>query len=44
MITVFWDIAPCILVEAGRIFSGAYCLIFTAMIEAVRTSEMFANF
>jgi hypothetical protein len=24
--TVFWDVAPCCLVEIDRCFSGAYCL------------------
>jgi hypothetical protein len=24
--TVFWDVAPCSLVEIDRRFSGAYCL------------------
>jgi hypothetical protein len=24
--TVFWDAAPCILVESDRPFRGAYCL------------------
>jgi hypothetical protein len=38
--TVFWDIAPYILIEIDRRFRGAFCL----MMEAVNTSEKSVNF
>jgi hypothetical protein len=44
--TVFWDIAPC-LVQTNRRFRGAYYLNDqgnAAMMEAVSTSEMSVNF
>jgi hypothetical protein len=49
--TVFWDIAPCCLVEVYRRFRGAYCLhhqgdesLITLMLEAVSTFETSVNF
>jgi hypothetical protein len=43
---VFWDIAPCSLVEVDRRFKGRYCLhqqgdesFIALMMETVRTSE-----
>jgi hypothetical protein len=42
-VRVFWDIAPCSLVEINRRFRGAYCLhhqgFFAPMTKAVRTSH-----
>jgi hypothetical protein len=37
--TVFWDVAPCSLVEINRRFGDAYCHIIVLMMEAVSTSE-----
>jgi hypothetical protein len=39
--TVFWDVAPCSLVEVDRRLRGAYYLHvhFIALMEAARTSE-----
>jgi hypothetical protein len=44
--TVFWDVAPCGLVEVDRHFRGAYCLHHQValMVEAVSTSETSVNF
>jgi hypothetical protein len=47
--TVFWDVAPCGLVEGYRRFVGAYCLHhqddeYSLMMEAVSTSETSVNF
>jgi hypothetical protein len=44
--TIFWDIAPCSLVETDRRFRGAYCLHYQndEMMEAVRTSQKTINF
>jgi hypothetical protein len=41
--TVFWDVAPCSLVEIDRRFTGAYCLHYEGD-EAVSTSETLINF
>jgi hypothetical protein len=44
--TIFWDIAPCSLVETDRHFRGAYCLNLQGnalMMDAVNTSEMSIN-
>jgi hypothetical protein len=40
--TVFWDVAPCSLVEVYQRFGGA-CFL-TLMMEAVSTSETLVNF
>jgi hypothetical protein len=40
--TVFWDVAPCVLVESYRRFRGAIRAI--ALMEAVSTSETSVNF
>jgi cephalosporin hydroxylase len=42
--TVFWDVAPCCLVEIGRRFGGASSFINTLMTEAANTFETPANF
>jgi hypothetical protein len=49
--TIFWDAAPCTLVEIGRRFIGAYYLdlqsnvtLRTPMMEEVSTSETSLNF
>jgi hypothetical protein len=49
--TVFWDVAPCNLVEIGGRFRGAYCLhhqtiiaIIGLMMKAVSTFETSVNF
>jgi DNA gyrase inhibitor GyrI len=42
-IAIFWDVAPCSLVEVYRRFRGACCLI-ALMIEAENTSETWVNF
>jgi hypothetical protein len=34
-ITVFWDVAPCSLVEVYRRFGGAYCLQLQGDVKAV---------
>jgi hypothetical protein len=45
---VFWDVAPCSLVEVYRRFRGAYCLhlqvVITLMMEAASTFETSINF
>jgi hypothetical protein len=41
--TVFWDVAPCSLVEVYQNFKGACCLILLNM-EAASTSEVLTNF
>jgi hypothetical protein len=48
---VFWDIAPCSLVEVYRRFRGAFCLhhqgdesLITLMMEAASTCETSVNF
>jgi hypothetical protein len=41
--TVFWDVAPCSLVEIDRRFRGAYCLYHQGRVEAVSTSETSVN-
>jgi hypothetical protein len=47
-VTVFWDVAPCSLVEVYQHFRGACCLhhqdIITLMLEAVTTPETSVNF
>jgi hypothetical protein len=47
---VFWDVAPCSLVDIDRCFRGAYCLHYqgvssltTLMMEAVSSSETLLN-
>jgi hypothetical protein len=49
--TVFWDVAPCNLVEVYRRFRGACCLhqqgvgfIIVLIMEAASTSETSVNF
>jgi hypothetical protein len=43
--TVFWDVAPCSLIEVYQRFGGSYCLYPQAMMtEAVRTSETLEKF
>jgi hypothetical protein len=42
--TVFWEVAPCRLVEVYRRFSGAYYRAITLIMEAVSTSETTENF
>jgi hypothetical protein len=44
--TVFWDAAPCSLVETDQHFKGAYCLHHQviALMEAVSIYETSANF
>jgi hypothetical protein len=43
-VTVFWDVAPCNLVEVYRRFRDAYCSRHQAVIEAAVTSEMSVSF
>jgi hypothetical protein len=40
---VFWDVAPCSLVEVYRRFRGAYCLHYQGDEEAANTSETSVN-
>jgi hypothetical protein len=44
---VFWDVAPCSLVDTDRRFRGAYCLhhqgLITLMMDAVSSSETLVN-
>jgi hypothetical protein len=40
---VFWDVAPCSLVEVYQRFRGP-CLGIALMMEAARTSETLVNF
>jgi hypothetical protein len=45
--TVFWDVAPCSLVEIEQRFRGTYCLSLHAIVlvmEAVSTSETSVSF
>jgi hypothetical protein len=44
--TVFWNVAPCSLVEIDRRFRGAYYLHHQGalIMEAVNTSEMSVSF
>jgi hypothetical protein len=44
---VFWDVAPCSLLEIDRRFSGAYCLhhqVIALMMEAVSIFETSVDF
>jgi hypothetical protein len=42
--TVFWDVAPCNVVQIDRRFRDAYCLLIALMMEAVSTSETSVSF
>jgi hypothetical protein len=42
--TVFWDVAPCIVVEVYRRFSGAYCLHHLSDERSSETSETSVDF
>jgi hypothetical protein len=42
--TVFWEVAPCSLVEIELHFRGAYASIITLMMEAVSTFETLVSF
>jgi hypothetical protein len=42
--TVFWDVAPCNVVEIGRRFRGAYCFHHHGLLMAISTSETSVNF
>jgi hypothetical protein len=45
MMTAFWVVAPCSLVEADRRFRGVYSIVRSIlMIESVSTSETSVNF
>jgi hypothetical protein len=44
MMTVFWDAAPCSLVEIYRRFVFTASIIFALMMETVSTSETSVNF
>jgi hypothetical protein len=39
-ITVFWDVAPCSLVDIDQHFRGTYCLHHALMMEAVSSSKI----
>jgi hypothetical protein len=41
---VFWDVAPCSLVEVYRRFRGPCSIIRALMMEAATTSETLENF
>jgi hypothetical protein len=38
--TVFWDVAPCSMVEIDRRFGGAYCLHLYALMKLTDVSEV----
>jgi hypothetical protein len=43
VLAVFWDVAPCSLVDIDRRFRGDYRLLIAPMMEEVRTSETSVN-